>query len=390
MRKTFESIDFEALAERASTVRARLDPNSTAQPSCQINRSKFAVGWYNIVFEVAFQDGTYWIARIRREPEIKENLGIESERIKEMESEVYTMAYVKENSTIPTPKVFDFRAQKDPIVGCRYILMEALPGRPSPDRLRDFIPNQYKPKTYSQLADIKMQLSQLRFPKIGRLCGTGFGEDAKFTIDAFQPPGCLYAPSSGPYDTALEYYYEIRRTDFERALEKASEELCIGAWLRVQAIPSIVQRQFNHGPFPLHHPDLGCDNLLFDNNYNITGIIDWTHAAVVPVESFCVMPLEFPRYNPSGSFSDNLIWNVLEERERSINPFTPLSRYMQSPESTAIPFFDMGDSRNPVIVKQYSEALIRRLYGQETTYDQVKNMYRGSTLLKEPCKGMVR
>ena len=386
MRKTIESIDFCALAERASAVRARLDPSNTPRPRCQINQSKFAVGWYNIVFEIAFHDGTYWIARIRREPEINEDLGSDSERIKEIESEVYTMIYIKENSAIPVPKIFDFVAQKDPVIGCRYILMEAIPGRPGQDRLRDFIPEQHKSKTYAQFADIKIQLSQLRFPKIGRLCRTGFGADTKYTIESFRAPGCLYPQLSGPYDTALEYYHDIRRTDLERALEEASEELCIGAWLRVQAVSSIIQPPFNRGPFPLHHPDLGYDNLLFDDDYNITGVIDWTYTAVLPIESFCVMPLEFPRYSPYGSPSDNLIWNVLEQRERLTTTSTPLSRYMQSRASHAIYFFDLGDSRNPVIVKQYSEALIRRLFGNETSYDQVVKMYRGSNLLKEPCE----
>lgn len=112
---------------------------------------------------------------------------------------------------------------------------------------------------------------------------------------------------SGPYDTALEYYYDIRGSDLEKALELGpSKDVCIGAWLRVQTLSSIVRHQFNHGPFPLHHPDLEFDNLLFDDEFNITAIIDWMHVGVVPIESFCLMPLEFPRYNPSGSPSINV------------------------------------------------------------------------------------
>ena len=90
-----------------------------------------------------------------------------------------------------------------------------------------------------------------------------------------------------PYDTALESYCDTRRSDFEKALKLgASKDVCIGAWLGVQTLSSIVQHQFNHGPFPLHHPDLEFDNLLFDDEFNITAqaVIDWTHAAVVPIE----------------------------------------------------------------------------------------------------------
>ncbi len=64
---------------------------------------------------------------------------MDSERVKEMESEIYTMIYVKENSAIPVPKVFDFVAQKDPVIGCQYILTEAIPGRPGQDPICDFV-----------------------------------------------------------------------------------------------------------------------------------------------------------------------------------------------------------------------------------------------------------
>ena len=189
-----------------------------------------------------------------------------------MESEVYTMLYVKAKSTIPVPRVFDFRAQKDPTVGCRYIFMETLTGRPLTQRMHDCIPDQHKPKTYAQLADIKIQLSLLRFPKIGRLCGTGFNNgDIKFSVEAFEPPGCLYPQMKGPHDTALEYYYDVRRCDFDIALNKEPETVCIGAWLRLQALSSIIRPETNHGPFPLHHPDLGYDNILF--NDELTGHI---------------------------------------------------------------------------------------------------------------------
>jgi isoamyl acetate esterase len=384
LRETIASINHDALAKHASNVRARLEASPECQIPCTIDTSLFAAGWYNIVFNVEFEDGACWIARVRREPEAEEDLGSESERTKQLESEVYTMAYVKANSTIPVPTVYDFKAQRDPVIGCRFILMEVLPGHPGKDRLRHFIPPEHRIKTYTQLADIKIQLSRLRFSKIGRLTGTGFGADLEFTIDAFQPHGCLYPRTSGPCESALEYYHASRRLDLEKAFEGEREDLCIGAWLRVQAVPSIVQPQFNHGPFPLHHPDIGFDNLLFDDDYNITGVIDWTDTAVLPIESFCVMPLEFGTYNCGNKEAvDNLIFDILEDRERSITKSAVLSEYMKSPRSRAIILFNFGHLESPVIVKQYSDGLIRYLYGPEMSYEVVQNMYRGSGLYEE-------
>jgi isoamyl acetate esterase len=385
LRETIASINPEALARHASNVRARLEASPECRVPCKIDTSLFTAGWYNIVFEVAFEDGAYWIARVRREPEVGEDLRSESERTEELESEVYTMVYVKANSTIPVPTVYDFSAERDAVIGCRFILMEALAGHPGKDRLQHFIPAEHRVKTYTQLADIKIQLSQLRFSKIGRLTGSGFGgADLKFSINAFQAPGCLHTRTSGPFESALDYYHDIRRHDLQKAFEREREDLCISAWLRVQAVPSIVQPQFNRGPFPLHHPDVGYDNLLFDDNYNITGMIDWTNAAILPIESFCVMPLEFGTYNYANEKSlDNLIFDILEGRERSITQSTVLSEYMKSPRSRAIILFNFGHLDNPIIVKQYSEGLTRYLYGSEMSYEDIRRMYRGSGLYEE-------
>jgi isoamyl acetate esterase len=354
---------------------------ASVQIPCNIDRSIFTAGWYNIVFEIAFDDDERWIARVRREPEIGEDLGSENQMVREMESEVYTMLYMNEKTTVPVPRIYDFRAQKDCTVGCRYIFMEAMPGRPLTKPMHESIPDQHKSKTYAQLADIKIQLGLLTFPKIGRLCGTGFHNgDVKFDVEAFEAPGCLYPRTKGPYDTALEYYYDVRRHDFDIALKTDPETVCIGAWLRLQALSSIVRPETNRGPFPLHHPDIGYDNLLFDGEFNITGVIDWTHTCFVPVETFCVMPLEFRRYNFDMQTVDNLIWDLLEERERERTSSTTMSSYMKSRESSIMACFDLGDSRSPTIVKQFSEQLIRYLYGHDTSSEQVEKMYRGSAL----------
>jgi hypothetical protein len=44
------------------------------------------------------------------------------------------------------------------------------------------------------------------------------------------------------------------------------------------------------GPFPLYHMDLHYDNILIDDDYNITGIIDWSDAQTVPLERFIITP----------------------------------------------------------------------------------------------------
>jgi hypothetical protein len=301
----------------------------------------------------------------------------------EIESEVFTMEYVKKNTTIPVPQVFGFCATTHPEVGCRYILMEALPGVPGEGRYTDFVPDRHKKKTYAQLVDIKLQLSALRFPKIGKLRSS---TQSSYSIEAFRPGGCLYSHPCGPFDKAVDYYFTFRRRDLELAMADQcsgiTQEQRFGAWLRLQAVPNIAQAEFNSGPFPLHHPDLGGSNLLFDEEFNITGVIDWSGAFVAPVEAFCVMPLDFIHYaRQPNNPSTNLIWELIEEAERRLDRRIPLSLYMQSRRSAGLPVFEIGDRRGEAITRQHCQSLIRHLYGQEAKYEQVKAMFEGSRWL---------
>jgi len=96
------------------------------------------------------------------------------------------------------------------------------------------------------------------------------------------------------------------------------------------------------------------------------------------------MPLEFGTYDyENKEWPLNIIFDILEDRERTITQSTVLSEYMKSPRSRGIILFNLGDHKSPIIVRQYIDGLIRYLYGRETSYEDVQKMYRGSNLLKE-------
>ena len=374
-------VNFNALCLVASKTRGNLEP--CAATACEISQSKFTYGWYNLVFEIGFSDKTFWIARI---PIVQEDHdGNEEEITNELESEVATMKYVKNNTTIPVPVIFAFSSTPHPDVGCRFILMESLPGVPGTGRFKEFVPDEYKQKTFRQFVDIKLQLSQCRFPRIGRL-----REDANvYKIESFRPFGCLYSDPCGPFDTSIDYYYSVRKHDLQKAVNDRSaqsdisQEQRFGTWLRLQAVPVIVQLEFNHGPFPLDHPDLNVANLLFDNEFNITGVIDWTGAFVAPIESFGLMPIEFPRYSKNSKDSNvNLIWNLIEDAERLIDPSTPLSKYIQSSRSAGLAAFEIGDRRGEKITMQLCQSLVRSMYGDQADYTMVKSMFENSCWVK--------
>jgi aminoglycoside phosphotransferase (APT) family kinase protein len=67
-----------------------------------------------------------------------------------------------------------------------------------------------------------------------------------------------------------------RKLDYEETVRQLPEDSdeCFAAWLRWQAAIARVDIDFNHGPFPLHHLDLRLANVLFHDEFNVSGIVD--------------------------------------------------------------------------------------------------------------------
>jgi hypothetical protein len=174
----------------------------------------------------------------------------------------------------------------------------------------------------------------------------------QFTVEAFHPTGTLFQQTCGSYKTALEYFFDTRCKDFELAVEKKEHRfLYIGTWLRLQVVPFIVELEWNNGPFPLNYPDLGAGNFIFDDEFNIIGVIDWTSVGTVLTELFGMLT-DFDTYNPSGSEADNLFWDLLEDKEKAAGaPLAPLSRYMKSADARFIASFEFGFLRGEVVVE---------------------------------------
>jgi len=61
------------------------------------------------------------------------------------------------------------------------------------------------------------------------------------------------------------------------------------SWVLEQALPFVVVEDHIRGPFPLCHADLH-HNILVDENFKITGILDWTNAQTVHLERFMICP----------------------------------------------------------------------------------------------------
>ena len=283
---------------------------------CSIDPSKFAAGRHNVVFEIAFSDSSQCIARVR----LPENEACEKDHIEtSMLSEIATLRLVASRSTVPVPTIYHFDVDASNDFGFRYILMQALPGRHIENSLAMSVPKAHFDKLTDQLADFYDQLRRLRFDRIGRLwCGRTAEE---------QPSPIPIPDVGGPFSSSIEYFYALRKSSNRtiQAEHAGDKKWMTAAWILEQALPSMVIEDFTHGPFPLCHTDLHFNNVLIDENLNITGIIDWSDSQTVPLESFLISP-EFVTF-PGLSVEENApviafrrkFAAALRERERGDN-----------------------------------------------------------------------
>ena len=218
-----------------------------------------------------------------------------------MHSEVATMQLLQKRTSIPVSTIFGYDAKQENPFGYRYMFMSVLPGRPLKNILAVSIPEQQQAKVAEQLADILYQLNtRMTFDKIGWIwCGES--GRAKPSIIAFNTIGAcqdeMEAYLVGPFATSLEYFYAVRQHENaavracinQGIVGRGEEQLWYTACRALeQMLTHIVLVEKVFGPFPLKHLDLHHNNILVDDDFNITGIIDWTAAQTVPCESLPV------------------------------------------------------------------------------------------------------
>ena len=294
--KTANFVHLCALASRArlSNDKGNNDKRSVQYLPCSIDPSKIAAGRHNVVFEIAFSDSSQWIARVR----LPENDTGDKDRIEtSMLSEIATLRLVVSRTTIPVPTIYHFDVDASNDFGFRYVLMQALPGRHCENSLARSVPEAHFDRLTDRLADYYDQLRRVRFDRIGRLwCGR----------TAEEQPSLMPIPGvGGPFSSSIEYFYALRKSHNRtiQAEHAGDKEWMTAAWILEQALPSMVIENFLHGPFPLCHTDLHFNNILIDENFNITGIIDWSDSQTVPLESFLISP-EFVTF-PGLSVEEN-------------------------------------------------------------------------------------
>ncbi|KAH8690404.1 kinase-like domain-containing protein [Phaeosphaeriaceae sp. PMI808] len=390
------SANFKHLKKCAIDSRRRHQMDLPPDTDCSINLTQFATGFNNLVFELAFSDDIYWIARIpyRTTNDTKTSLL----------SEIATMNIVRQRTSIPIPRIFEFEMSVDEPFGYPYVLMEYLGGRKLDDGLAKSIPQQYHTKVAKQLANVFAELQNLTFSRIGRLwCG----ETADQPVEII-PMAWHHSP--GPLETSLEYFYNQRQGENREivALHPNNADWLTACWVLKTALAHTVIEDRVRGPFPLCHLDLHFGNLLFDDEYNLAGVIDWSNAQAAPIEQLSVCPelVIFPglseeKNRPIVEFKKFVIQFVKEiENEKAkeegkgegetppLNQqqgnmkqsqhLTPLSTYMASESAELMHRQYMASPKGSLWAAKRAAKLI---YGEHITWEQLRKVYGCMPLL---------
>ncbi|OCL02124.1 hypothetical protein AOQ84DRAFT_305296 [Glonium stellatum] len=226
---------------------------------------------------ILFEDGEKWLVRTPR-------TGFSDTPIELVEylvaSEYATLKFL-ESTKVPAPKTFGFSLASDPMnrVGVNYLLMQELSGKPY--RSHDATIEQ-KHRVLGQLADILIELSKYPLQKAGSL----LLRDGKIHVSAIASNRFVSLGCYGPFDNAFDYFMNTAEqyldliADGQLYYEYPMEAFLFYKILRQHAMDLSVNE--SPGIFYLKHVDDKGDHLLVDEDYNITGIIDWQFARSVP------------------------------------------------------------------------------------------------------------
>jgi hypothetical protein len=280
-------IDVKALEHAASKARGGVGCRIIAfandtDPSSLVERVSRQCGGQNCHLDVEFSDGVTWLARIRLDDPLLPPREVQAHIFL---SEVATLQFLA-NTAIPAPRVYAYQLES-PVnaVGTSYVLMEKLSGKPLD---WNSAPAERRVRVLEQLADLYLELEKHPIPLTGSLLPTSErgGTNGGFNVAGFAQMPCFETPGLplGPFKTLEEAYSSVIRQQQEMLANQEVGNLRLDNYLaflwRLKELPELVASSASRsGPFYLKHYDDKGDHLLVDEDYNITGVIDWEFAS---------------------------------------------------------------------------------------------------------------
>lgn len=242
------------------------------------------MGSANYHARIRFQDGSpSWLLRVPRVTSFA--VGFPDPLADYLIHSEYATLKFLETTRVPAPRAFAYGVcgnGTDYGVGVTFLLMEELPGKPWVDTGAA----DDKAKIWSNLAEILVELERHPFAKAGSLCF----ESSRIEVSATASDRFVVLNPRGPFASSTAYYTAFAEQYLELIADgQLYTEYPVDAYLVYRFLKdNVAQLTDQDGQtqpaeeFFLKHVDDKGDHLLVDDNLNITGIIDWQMARVVP------------------------------------------------------------------------------------------------------------
>lgn len=269
------NINIPALVSRASDLRNGMPCSLPRNLGYDRSTRSLVTGGMNYHIEIQFEDGVVWLARIRRNNATSPPLDLQRYI---MRSEIATLQFLRKTK-IPAPEVFDYNFEKGP-VGVEYILMEKMAGK----SLRwSLATSEQRTKVISQLVDVYAELQRYPFELMGSLDQPGTDHVGPFAWESLTDYIDSRMRPIGPLTSSRGFWTAYLRLTLDFIMRRERYSTCpVDAYLihrfLLDCVPNLFSSHDADGPFYLKHADDKGDHILVDDDYNITGIVDWEWA----------------------------------------------------------------------------------------------------------------
>ena len=273
-----------------------IDVPTTPRPiTCRL-LSRTTCGSFNAVFKILFADGTLWILKV---PASGHSQCWDVHAREALTSEAFTMRLIRRETTIPVPEVFAFDASLENELGCPFILMEWIHGKPLHDvwftqGVSHAKREQIRVRALQGIAEAITQLNSFAFNQGGSLLfdakGNFTGIGSSNVVDLEKQYAKMYSKDydntmafcqHGPFTDPNSYLSSLLDAREERGERCEVEE---GAYklLRLFIEWSVTTGNTKEKQFVLAHADLDYQNILVNTDGYLAGIVDWDGVAAVP------------------------------------------------------------------------------------------------------------
>lgn len=299
-------LDFATrLAARAQTLRGGFQCTVREMQEMELQGRIRGTSHY---FEIRFSDDVRWLARV---PKRSEAHWADRTVAYIMKSEVATLQYFA-NTSIRPPRVHEARIPgQDSPLSVPYILMDLPKGRPL--RWNGVQTPEQRCNLQRSVAMLFHNLYQHPFENIGSIVPSSshkpcIGILARQSTLGVNPEGGVVG--LGPWKALKHYWYEVMDNEVRKIVEgrlytKAPLDAClVNMWLREQS---------HELAWSCHTPTTNSylsfsgdleDHLLVDDDFNVTGLVDWEEVFTTAPEQAFRVPMCFLR---EGGFDRGII-----------------------------------------------------------------------------------